>query len=162
MKYYLDTEFDGFKGPLISIALVREDSGYYYATTNHNPTDEWVQANVMPIRYNVLPAYSVPLPVPSVRRARFSEKYITRDIAAFFGMDSTPIEIIADWPDDIKYLCELLITGPGKMIAIPGISFKVERVDAYPTDMPGAVQHNAFWDAMALRYYFTGKAHDVP
>ncbi len=36
--------------------------------------------------------------------------------------------------------------------------FEMHRVDAYPTMLPGAVQHNAYWDAMALRHKLTGAA----
>ena len=34
----------------------------------------------------------------------------------------------------------------------PGFSASCVRVDAYPTDLPGAVRHNAWWDAMALKH----------
>ena len=37
------------------------------------------------------------------------------------------------------------------MVAIPRMTFEIVRVDAYPTSLEGAVQHNAFWDALALR-----------
>jgi hypothetical protein len=40
----------------------------------------------------------------------------------------------------------------------PSIKFEMHRVDAYPTTLPGAVQHNAYWDAMALRHKLTGAA----
>jgi hypothetical protein len=40
---------------------------------------------------------------------------------------------------------------PGMMINIPRLSFEMFREDAYPTTLEGAVQHNAWWDAMALR-----------
>lgn len=36
------------------------------------------------------------------------------------------------------------------------------RVDAYPTDLPDAVQHNAWWDAMALRKKLLGQDHHDP
>lgn len=47
-------------------------------------------------------------------------------------------------------------TGPGTMIEVrPSIKFEMHRVDAYPTTLPGAIQHNAYWDAMALRHKLT-------
>lgn len=33
----------------------------------------------------------------------------------------------------------------------PTMTFEVHNVDCYPTTLPGAVQHNAWRDAMALR-----------
>lgn len=84
---------------------------------------------------------------------------VTREEASlrldvYFAPDMAP-HVIADWPVDIQHLCDLLITGPGTMIDIPGITFEVKRVDAYPTTLAGAVQHNAWWDAMALRHKLT-------
>lgn len=38
---------------------------------------------------------------------------------------------------------------------MPPLRFEVSNLDAYPTDLPGAVQHNAWWDAMALRHLLT-------
>ena len=46
------------------------------------------------------------------------------------------------------------------MVNIPHLSFEVHRVDAYPTALPGAVQHNAWWDAMALRHLLTQPTKD--
>ena len=50
--------------------------------------------------------------------------------------------------------CGALITGPGEMVAIPRLKFELERVDAYPTTLEGAIQHNALWDARALKHLF--------
>lgn len=58
--------------------------------------------------------------------------------------------LFADWPDDIRYFCQALITAPGEMVNIPRLTFHIVRVDAYPTTLEGAVQHNALWDARAL------------
>jgi hypothetical protein len=77
-----------------------------------------------------------------------------RMIANFIGLDLNPV-IFADWPDDIRYFCELIITGPGTMVNISNLTFRVVRCDAYPTDLNGAIQHNAYWDAMALRHVLT-------
>ena len=147
MKYYLDTEFNGFGGDLISVALVREDGASYYAFDSliDGPVDPWVAENVIPILHNVPCAYNI-----------CDSDMMALGIQDFFKGDKDPV-IITDWPDDVGYLCSLLITGPGKMIAVPGIKFEVHRVDAYPTTLPNAVQHNAWWDAMALRHLFEEK-----
>ena len=58
--------------------------------------------------------------------------------------------------------CELLITGPGKMIALPGIRFEVVRIDAYPTTLRDAVQHNALWDACALHAAIAAPGSALP
>lgn len=143
MKYYIDCEFDGFKGPLLSMALVREDGESIYLVWPHaveEAKDEWVRRHVVPKMWDI------PSPLPGMAHT----KNFGSAISNFMGDDSA-IHIIADWPDDIRYFCETILTGPGMMIALPTLNFSVVRVDAYPTTLKGAVQHNAWWDAMALR-----------
>lgn len=141
MRYTLDTEFNGFGGDLLSLALVREDGeSLYLVTSDPPPLVEWVAVNVWPIMHDC-PADVVVAPMPKWPAA----------IAHFFAEDLGVPYVISDWPDDIRYLCQALITGPGMMAPVPRIQFDVVRVDAYPTALHGAVQHNAWWDAMALR-----------
>ena len=146
MNYYLDTEFDGFGGALLSLALVREDGKSLYLLYAGVPVkDPWVQKNVVPIlRY-------LPYGQTISNCAHFGG---ASRIAQFLYGDPSP-HIHADWPDDVRYFCQAIITGPGLMVAIPHISFEIHRIDAYPTDLPGAVQHNAWWDAMALKHALT-------
>ncbi len=144
MRYYLDCEFDGFGGPLISLALVRADDrkAIYLVYQNH-AKEAWVQENVLPILYDV--PHNV------------SPQHVDRDAGArllhlFFESDPNPI-VISDWPADLAYFNDaLLLSEPGKMVPIPTVTTAFRRVDAYPTDLPGAVQHNAYWDAQALRH----------
>ena len=145
MNYYLDTEFNGYRGELISLALVGEDGRSLYIVINDGvrETDEWVHHNVMPV-IDASPAK--PLEVTR------EEASLRLDV--YFARDPAP-HVIADWPVDIQHLCDLLITGPGTMIDIPGITFEVKRVDAYPTTLDGMTQHNAWCDAMALRHLLT-------
>ena len=50
MRYFLDTEYDGFGGALLSIALVPEDGGEeFYAVIEHDGVrSEWVARHVIP------------------------------------------------------------------------------------------------------------------
>ncbi|WP_375188424.1 hypothetical protein [Sphingobium yanoikuyae] len=153
MRYYLDTEFDGFGGPLLSMALVREDGESMYATMQHDPDkirDKWVKANVLPIMR------SIPSPFPGAVQLNIRPVELSSLIHWFMDGDREP-HIITDWPDDVRYFCSAIITGPGQMIALPSLSFDVERVDAYPTSLPNAVQHNAWWDAKALQHKIMGR-----
>ena len=146
MRYYLDTEFNGFGGQLLSMAIVPHEGGngdgIYIIVTCDDEIEDWVAQNVKPI------ARSVPSDVP-VHLCDIEE--VPHVLAAYFEDRGVPY-IITDWPDDVRYFCQAVITGPGEMAAIPRLQFDVERVDAYPTDLPGAIQHNAWWDAMALRH----------
>lgn len=148
MKYYLDTEFNGYLGELISLALVCEDGRELYLLNT-----ERVESAITWVRDNVIPILTVPGadPLPS------TQEQISFEIERFLSRDNDPL-IIVDWPDDIKYLCEALITGPGEMVSVPRMKFELVRVDAYPTELPGAVQHNALWDARALRAKLTRRS----
>ena len=151
MKYFLDTEFNEFGGELISLALVREDgeSLYYVYPEPETGYKPWVKENVVPI------LWSIPSPMPGMAY-RLSRGSAASYIAAFLRYDPNPI-IVTDWPDDIRYFCQELITGPGTMINIPQIQFAMFRVDSYPTTLPDAVQHNAYWDAKALWWLLKDK-----
>lgn len=152
MKYYMDCEFDGLGGELMSMAIVSETGHSMYVVMRYKCTDQWVTENVHPVMYECpLNEVSGPLLLGA------QPAQLTTALNNYFAHDDNA-HVIADWPDDIKYLCEALITGPGTMIDVPGMKFSVKRVDAYPTTLKGAVQHNAWWDAMALRHLFVQPA----
>lgn len=147
MKYFLDTEFDGFGGALISVGLVREDQYSLSFVVQDWADDPWVRENVIPILWT----------------ANASTKHCTPEegadqIAHFLKGDPDPV-IITDWPSDIRYFCQLIEFPGGNMAPIAGLKFELRRVDAYPTTLAGAVQHNAWWDAMALRHLLSGGDH---
>lgn len=147
MRYWLDTEFNGFGGTLLSLALVAEDGRALYLVYDKAFRPEpWVKENVLPIMESVPPGYKTSM-------FRIKPKIGPAMIAAFLCGDKSP-QIITDWPDDVRYFCEAIITGPGEMASIPQLSFHVVRVNAYPTNLEGAVQHNALWDALALKELF--------
>lgn len=148
MKYFLDTEFNGFGGELISLALVREDGESFYAIVEDAIahwrgaiTHPWVKENVIPVLTDC--------PVAPIRTSARDLGYL---LAAFLLNDDGERIIIADWPEDIALFNRALITGPGAMVNIDSLTFKLVRVESYPTTLEGAVQHNAFWDARALKH----------
>jgi len=143
VRYFLDTEFNEFGGDLISLALVSEagDRELYIATECDKP-GAWVKENVLPI-----------LRAGDADPIMIQPDEFGRAIQWFLADDKLPT-IVADWPDDIRYFCQAVITGPGQMVNIPRLQFQMLRMDAYPTTLDGAVQHNALWDARALRRLF--------
>lgn len=144
MRYYLDTEFNGFGGELISIALVREDgeSVYFIFPEPERGYEPWVAENVVPI-LDAVPDGA------ALKPYRVDRGIAALGLSNWLRNDPDPI-IVTDWPDDIRYFCELAITGPGLMINVKSLKFEMHRVDAYPTALMGAIQHNAWWDAQAL------------
>lgn len=142
MKYYLDTEFNSFNGELLSLALVDQNGrSLYLRYPEPAIIDPWVLKNVMPVMDSV-PSYITTRHVTPENGPHLIAQFLYGGIEA---------RIVADWPDDISYFCKALITGPGQMAAVDNLEFKIVRIDAYPTIVPGAIQHNAWWDAMALR-----------
>lgn len=144
MNFYIDCEFDGWMGPLISLALVSEDGDEFYWCVRKDEgwvKDAWVKDNVLPVLECAGAAAT-----QTHDLSGGLERFLTR------SAESSGAHVIADWPDDVAYFCRALIVGPGRRICTPPLTFAVTRVDAYPTDLPGAVQHNALWDARALRH----------
>ena len=149
-RYYLDCEFDGHDGPLISLALVRTARDSIMIVTGHSPLDPWVRENVLSVLHSDK--------APDTQFCR--PNAVGRYIRAFIGDDLEPI-IVADSPVDIGRFCAAISTGEDGGWAsadYPRMTFEVHNVDCYPTPLKGAVQHNAWWDAMALRHKLTGAA----
>lgn len=150
MRYYLDTEFDGFGGRLMSLALVREDGESVYYVMPYEAQDPWVIANVIPILFDCPPGVG-----GGPARTLTVPKVAAMGVAEFLHGDPDPV-IVTDWPADIRYFCEMIEFPMGTMAPIPSLKFELQRVDAYPTTLTGAVQHNAWWDSMALRHLIQG------
>ena len=148
MLYCLDCEFNGFGGELISLALSGEAGELYLV----RPEDE---LNAMDahdwVAEHVLPFLSLPEALPTVLPlVRFG-----RAIQAFLASDPAPT-VVADWPEDLVHLMQCLIIAPGQMVKIPDLSLRLMQVSAYPSEITHAVQHNALWDARALRHALLG------
>lgn len=144
MKYYLDCEFDGHGGPLLSMALVTDGVRSLHVRTQERASDPWVVENVEPLMYKHGASVSDEVPV----------NYVGNVLRRFIGDDTAP-EIVADSPVDIGRFCAALSTGDDGGWAsadYPLMTFEVRNVDCWPNDMKGAVQHNAWWDAVALRH----------
>lgn len=142
MRYFLDTEFNGFGGELLSLALVREDGASIYLLYSvPGNIGRWVATHVIPA------LHAVP---PWIEARRVSQAEGARALGEFLSDDLDP-EIVADWPDDISYFCRALMTGPGHMAPLHRLRFEMERLESHPSALPGGSPHNAWWDAMALR-----------
>jgi hypothetical protein len=146
--YGLDCEFNGFGGELISLALSGEAGELYLVRTeaelNAMDAHEWVAEHVLPF-LSLADARPKVLPLDQFGRA----------IQAFLMADKAPV-IIADWPEDLMHLMQCLIIAPGQMVRIPDLSLRLLQTSAYPSEITDAVQHNALWDARALRHALTG------
>lgn len=135
MRMWIDTEFDDFKGPLISMAIVAEDGEEFYEVLlfpENYPYAPWVELNVIPF-----------LNKEAVGKHRFQgnlDKFINK---------YTDIHIIADWPEDIQFFMEMLVTGPGERMRTPKITTEL-KYDLPSTRTISKIPHNALEDAKAL------------
>ncbi|MDQ3079446.1 MAG: hypothetical protein M3R03_05545 [Pseudomonadota bacterium] len=143
MRYFLDTEFNGFGGALLSVALIPADGGeeFYVTIAYDGPTDPWVERHVVPY-LDMVPE--------ALRSPRLPRRAAAEALAAWLAHDEAP-EIIADWPEDIAQLAMLLLTGPGQMVTVPPLTLRFEPMDNFSTAANSAVPHNALHDARALR-----------
>ena len=145
MRYFLDTEFNGFGGALLSLALVPEDGQEFYVTlVCDDRVFPWVERNVVPYLDNV--------PVGLVS-PRMSRREAAEALAAYLSSDPEP-ELVADWPEDVTQFCSLLMIGPGQMVPVPPLTFRLMPLQGFSPAANSAVPHNALHDARSLRDHF--------
>ena len=146
VRYFLDTEFNGFGGALLSLALVPEDGQEFYVTLAcSDPICTWVERNVMPY------LDSVPVGLLS---PRLSRREAADALSAYLASDPAP-ELVADWPEDLTQFCSLLMTGPGLMVPVPPLTFRLMPLQHFSPAANSAVPHNALHDARALRDHYS-------
>lgn len=142
MRYFLDTEYNGWGGALISLALVPDDGEELYLVLQlEEPAEAWVERNVIPFLDTVPPA---------LQSMRLSRADAVAALAYYLAGDPEPL-IVADWPEDIAQIAMLLVTGPGTMAAVPPLRFELLTMVGFSTAGNSRVPHNALHDARALR-----------
>lgn len=128
---YLDTEFNGFNGDLISMALVASSGAHWYAALPCLNPEPWVRENVIPV-LNTTPV---------------DWQSFVEGLRCFLSQFEEGIHVISDWPEDISNFCRALLKVPGSFIRTPPISFEL---CLKPSDMQSDIPHNALEDARAL------------
>jgi|GEM_PF-5755578 len=142
MRYFLDTEYNGFGGALISLALVPEfgDRELYITLPLPDPIHPWVARNVVPYLRMV----------PEGLYHEMTRMEAADEIAHHFAGGERPV-IVADWPEDIALFCALLMPGPGEVANLPTLNFTLLRTPGFSPAANSKVPHNALHDARALR-----------
>ena len=141
MRLWLDTEFNDFKGALISMALVADDGREWYEVLPCESPSPWVADNVMPVLYKK--------PLKDARALS--------DSLFMFLVQFETVLVVADWPEDISHFCNALIVGPGERIDTPRLSFELWRGLPNTSEI-SEIPHNALEDARALA--LAGKASE--
>lgn len=150
MLYFIDCEFDGFKGPLLSMAIVAEDGReFYWRPTTLIARDPWVTKNVLPVMDTPVPTVTGPL---YVLQNEIRGMFYLKNGELFDGAPT----LVADWPRDIYHFLEVIDLGTGEALKLPNITAKIIRTDPYD-GVPESEQlfrHNALADARQLRRHF--------
>ena len=142
LRYFLDTEYNGWGGALLSLALVPDHGEELYLTLDWDcALEEWVERNVIPYLDTVPEALVSP---------RLGRADAARAVAHYLAGDEEPL-IVADWPEDVALFNALLVTGPGVMAEVPELTFRVIQLPGFSTAANSKVPHNALHDARALR-----------
>ena len=142
MRYFLDTEYNGVGGALLSLALVPDDGDELYLTLQTDqPIVEWVERHVIPYLNMVPEQLSCP---------RLTQRDAAHALERYLRHDEKPL-IYADWPEDIAQFNMLLLTGPGAMVEVPPLIFQFVELPGFSTAANSKVPHNALHDARALR-----------
>lgn len=130
---FIDCEFNGGHGELISMAIVSEDGQrvFYEVVEHKQPTVDWVEENVIPI-LNKLPVSS------SVFKERLKK-----------FLDAFPkLTLIADHAADLFYFTQQIVGAEGWMM----VEYQLDlRVDPSISAKKSTILHNALEDAKALR-----------
>jgi hypothetical protein len=142
VRYFLDTEYNGIGGALLSLALVPDDGEELYLTFQcPDPLLDWVERHVAPYLDSVPEQLSCP---------RLTRADAAHALERYLRHDEEPL-IFADWPEDIAQFCNLMITGPGDMVDLRHVTFRLAPMSNFSTAANSKVPHNALHDARALR-----------
>jgi hypothetical protein len=153
VRYFLDCEFDGAFGELISMALVSEnfegdEHEALYQVSQVVPMVQWVKDNVVPV-------LGFHQKCTKVEMQRYLRQYLASDQEPHF---------ICDHPADIMYLASLLIldTDPANTcLPQQRYTFEVRYTpEMKATGIKSEIPHNALADAVALRKSYL-QAHPV-
>ena len=153
MRLYLDTEFNGHGGELISLALASPDGRHFYGVRripeNVHP---WVAEHVVPLleKSPFLSGHSVLRPDKYANPASFQ-------CAVHCYLEAHPnADIYADWPHDFAHLMNCL-AGPSFDQAL-NYQCTMHLIETPPGEPKPEVPHNALSDAVALMRWHMGTA----
>lgn len=142
MKLFLDCEFNGFGGELISLALVDENDQYFYEVLACPNPVAWVADHV----------------IPRLEKAPISLKEFQSQLQTFL-LQYDQIEVIADWPEDFSLFTRSLVLSAGKCMTPPSLSMQLWMDDPIETHVDSKNPHNALADAKGLKASYVNAMH---
>jgi hypothetical protein len=147
MRYFLDVEFNGFGGSLISLALAPEDLNAppFYEALDCPTPEPWTLAHVIPV----------------LRTTPISREEMIAKLEAYLRSDPEPV-VTGDWPEDIAHLALLMVTGPGYRTPSPRFVFELLDLPMFDSESSSETPHNALSDARAFRAYVLAEESPWP
>lgn len=135
MRYYIDTEFNGTGGQLLSLALVREDGAHFYEVLHaHELVVPWVRDHVVP--------HFGKDPIERLQLVKKLQKFLRKDAGLHV--------FVADWPEDLAHFNTMLLRDHGKRNDPLRYVCLLLNLPGFDTAHTSAVPHNALEDARAL------------
>lgn len=143
MRYFLDTEFNGFGGELIALAAVPESNEFppFYEAIECLSPVPWAIANILPVLQTN--------PKPRTEVARLFCDYL--------ASDGEPL-LLADWPEDIAHAASMLTNSRGGRLFKEAVRFELLPASDFASKTRSAIPHNAYYDALALREWVLSSA----
>lgn len=134
-RLFIDTEFNGFGGELISLAIVSEDGEQWYGVRSiPEDVEPWVAENVIPV------LHAEPI----------GREFFHASLRVFLEKFDRPT-VYADWYTDLAHFFAAMA---GKDHA-DSFSFPCTAVLLEDAPTPAsAIPHNALADARAIRDWF--------
>ncbi|RVC47645.1 hypothetical protein EN781_00480 [Mesorhizobium sp. M4A.F.Ca.ET.090.04.2.1] len=134
-RLFIDTEFNGFGGQLMSMALVSDDGReWYQVLPEPSVFDKWVFENVFPI----------------LNKAPMSRREFQLSLKIFLEQFDKPT-IYADWYTDLAHFFNAMAgDNHGTSFSLPCSAVLLKDVPDLQPELP----HNALSDARALRDWY--------
>jgi hypothetical protein len=130
MRIYLDTEFNGFGGSLISAAIYNPHGESWYEVAEvPKDTLPWVAKNVIPV----------------LGKKPIGYDFLRTSLHAYLLNLKFKPTIVADWPEDFVHFCRLICADGGQQLPFE-CSMELVLSGAYEP----IIRHNAMEDAKAL------------
>lgn len=146
MKLYLDSEYNGHGGDLISLALAAPTGSHWYGILRKPMAEDlhpWVAENVIPVLDQTgVGAHAVTMVRgPSYFRESLHEYLVAR-------RHPSQLTIYADWPDDFAHLLKLMRGDSyDESWMVPCTMQLIVTPEGAPKP---EIPHNALSDAIAL------------
>lgn len=147
MRYFVDAEFNGFGGELISLAAVPEVNGpppFYQAIGCQRP-GLWVRTHIIASLH--------------VRPRSWGE--VAHLFATYLEADAAPL-LVSDCPESLAHAALLLADKRGGRLIASRVGFELLPQSDFSAEAHSDLPHNAYHDAMALRDYVLAQEAQRP